>query len=659
MKAYIINDERLREKEEKVFRSIILIVFIISLIFIGNLFFIKDVNTSDFELTLGFIRLFNSILSILAFGSCLISYNRLKKDSVFIISLIYLILFIDISMGQLDYLSFYHNEYNLSNYITISTSILRVFLLIIAISPKNKISNLISNNKHKSIIFVSIYTIIVGYIEGRLKLINTYDSSILFVLYNIILIFIYCISTYRLFKLGIKEKEYLFIVLGSSIFMLAIKAAYAIYAANTISFYLKLISVAITYISFLVIIAGLFIELYMYISKGKVLNDNLKIFYNMVEHNKHSYMYICNEDNEILYANKKIRDNNYYYDGLNLNKLEILINKKRNILDLKEMEEHLSEKGFFRGILKDEENNKTIDYSVQLINTGINSNDMTVNFIDISDEINMELELEKYKIYDKEKSNFISNISHELRTPLNIFYSTIQLLDIMNNNYNYDFRVKYREYNNTLHINCKRMMRLINNIVDISEIDAGISNPKFGNYDIVSLVEDITLATISYALLKSIDIQFDTDVEEHIIKCDPSMIEKIMLNLLSNAIKFSGKDKMIYVNLSISDEWVKIYVKDEGIGISKDVRNIIFEKFVQVDKSHTRINEGSGIGLSIVKTMIDAHNGCINVDSQINKGSTFSIFLPNEYLENSELRTYTVNTHNVELEFSDIYELSR
>ncbi len=653
----IIKDESLRKTENRVFIGIFIVVLIISTFFIGNLLFRKSINMSDYELTLAFIRIFNSILSILAFGSCLISYNRLKKYNVFIISLIYLILSVDILMGQLDYISFYYNEFKLSNYITVSTSILRVSLLILAISPINKLSSLIVNNKVKSILFVVIYAVILGYIETNYISINTYDTSLLFILYNLLLIFVYFVCTYKLFKLAINEKEYLFIVFGSSIFTLAIKAMYAIQGTSTTSFYIKLMSVSITYISFLVIISGGFIELYLRICKGKVLTDNLNIFYNLVENNKHTSMYICKEDGEVIYANKKMKE---YYFGSNevdLDKLTAIIKEKDNRLYLDEDKKTLFKNGTLKRILK-EENKKTIDYSVQLINIGRGENDIAVNFMDISDEINMEIELEKLKVYDKEKNDFISNISHELRTPLNIFYSTVQLLDIMSKNEKDDFRIKYEDYKETLHINCKRMSRLINNIIDISKIDEGTLKTYFGNYNIVSIVEDVTLSVVNYATLKSINIEFDTEIEEQIIKCDPSMIEKAMLNLLSNAIKFSKEGKSIYVNIVVSNEYVNINVEDEGIGILEENQDKIFKKFVQVDKTSTRINEGSGIGLSIVKSIVDIHGGYIKVESKLGIGSKFSIYLPNTYIKDESIKIYNVNNENTQIELSDIYELS-
>ena len=186
--------------------------------------------------------------------------------------------------------------------------------------------------------------------------------------------------------------------------------------------------------------------------------------------------------------------------------------------------------------------------------------------MDISEFINTELELEKLKVYNKEKTDFMSNICHELRTPINIFYSTIQLLDISLLKTDRDFKETYEKYRRTLHVNCKRMLRLINNVVDISKIETGILKGKFDYYNLVAIVEDVTLSVVNYAELKSINIQFDTNEEEFITMCDPSMIERVLLNLLSNAIKFTPENKNIYVDIYVNDDFAEINVKDEGIG---------------------------------------------------------------------------------------------
>ena len=654
----IISDKSIIEKEKKLFESIICFILLVSCIFIFNIFSNIGDEKSYLESTLFFIRTFSSIISFLAFGGCLISYNRVKRDSIFVISLMYLGLSVGIASGQIDFRSFYYDEFTLFSYITVSTSLLRIFLLVIAITPKNKIKTLIINNKRTSILFVALYTIIFDILEKNISVFQVLNDTRFFIIYNYFIMSVYFISAVRLFIVGLKEKEYIFIVLASSIFMLGIKAIYAVNIVNTTSFYVKLTSVSITYIILLIVIAGSFIELYLYINRTKILNDNLSLFYNLTDNNKHSFMYICNEVGDILYANKKFKE--YYNieskEDFKKIKLKILASKN-NFKNKDEILRVLNTKNVWRGIIKNNDGKMSIDCCIQVIESLGNKKEYAITYMDISDIINKELEIEKMKVYNKEKTEFMSNISHELRTPINIFYSTIQLLDISLLKVDKDFRRIYERYRKTLHVNCKRMLRLINNVVDISKIETGILKGKFDYYNLISIVEDVTLSVVNYAQLKSINIQFDTNEEEFITRCDPSMIERALLNLLSNAIKFTPENKNIYVDICVNDEFAEINVKDEGIGISKSDKSAIFERFVQADKSLTRENEGSGIGLSIVKSIVDLHDGYISVESEVGEGSTFKIIVPNRHYEFIDYKIYDINNYNTELELSDIYEV--
>ena len=203
----------------------------------------------------------------------------------------------------------------------------------------------------------------------------------------------------------------------------------------------------------------------------------------------------------------------------------------------------------------------------------------------------------------------------------------------------------------------------MNNLVDMTKIDSGYMKLIFINCEIVSLVEDITLSIIPYVESKNINIVFDTYIEELEIRCDPESMERVILNLLSNAIKFTNNDGNISVIVEADDKYVFIRVKDDGIGISKDIREDIFNRFVQEDKSLNRKNEGSGIGLALVKSLVELHDGEVYLED-VSEGSEFVVKLPNIKI-NEE-----VNNHNrvmdveskplvqkINIEFSDIYEL--
>jgi signal transduction histidine kinase len=271
----------------------------------------------------------------------------------------------------------------------------------------------------------------------------------------------------------------------------------------------------------------------------------------------------------------------------------------------------------------------------------------------------VELLNKKLIKYENSRTSFFANISHELRTPLNVIYTAEQMLcfDIKHNDFNY---AKINKYTNMIKQNTYRLLRLINNLIDITKIDAANFSVKLINADIVKIVEDITMSVVEFVELNSLNLIFDTEVEEKILACDPDAIERIILNLLSNTVKFTNKNDYIYVNIFLEQDSVCISVKDTGIGISEEMQNVIFDRFVQVDTSFQRATEGSGIGLSIVKSLIEMHNGTVSVKSKLGEGSEFIIKLPDIKIAECE---ETINfckreeklTNRVNIEFSDIY----
>ena len=266
---------------------------------------------------------------------------------------------------------------------------------------------------------------------------------------------------------------------------------------------------------------------------------------------------------------------------------------------------------------------------------------------------------EKLRELEKERNQFFVTLSHELKTPVNIIYSSLQLLTLMKDKNDKAFKEYYLKHEKSVKQNCLRMLKLINNLIDMTKINSGAIKPNFINYDIIQLVEDITMSVLSSVELKGIDIIFDTEIEEKLIKCDPNMIERIVLNLLSNAIKFSSSNGNILVSIASKDGYIIIKVKDDGIGVPLEMKNKIFNKFEQIDKSLNRKTEGSGIGLSIVKLLVDLHSGFIELDSEEGKGSEFSIYLPdctkNEISEKVIREKYNVLEERVITELSDIY----
>lgn len=272
----------------------------------------------------------------------------------------------------------------------------------------------------------------------------------------------------------------------------------------------------------------------------------------------------------------------------------------------------------------------------------------------------LKIKYEEVKEYERIKNEFFANLSHELRTPINILYSCIQLLNFKKTTEKEEFLSYYEKYEKTMKQNCFRMLRLVNNLIDITKIDSGFMKMDFINYDIVKLVEDITMSVIPYVEAKKIDIIFDTEIEELEIRCDPDKIERVILNLLSNAVKFTNVYGKIEVNVSLKDNWVEISVKDDGIGIPAHMKDFIFERFVQTDKSFNRIKEGSGIGLALVRSLIELHGGKVYLNNT-KQGSEFIVMLPNIKDKNYKIDDgkleYEPTVEKICIEFADIYDL--
>ncbi|WBW97083.1 PAS domain-containing sensor histidine kinase [Oceanirhabdus sp. W0125-5] len=273
-----------------------------------------------------------------------------------------------------------------------------------------------------------------------------------------------------------------------------------------------------------------------------------------------------------------------------------------------------------------------------------------------------ERQLKEAKEYERLRNEFFANLSHEFKTPLNLIFSTVQVLNIkLKNIVDQQEKEKVNQYIKILKQNAHRLLRLINNLIDITKIDSNYFSIDLQNCNIVSVVEDITLSVAEYIENKDVEIIFDTDIEEKIISCDPDKIERIILNLISNSLKFTEAGGTIKIDIHDKEETIVISVKDTGIGIPKNKLNVIFNRFAQVDKSTTRNHEGSGIGLSLAKSLVEMHEGIIEVKSEYGKGTEFIIELPVKLLnEKSKVeKNNNIKQDKVErihIEFSDIYE---
>lgn len=260
------------------------------------------------------------------------------------------------------------------------------------------------------------------------------------------------------------------------------------------------------------------------------------------------------------------------------------------------------------------------------------------------------------------KSEFFANISHELRTPITIIKAATQLFNQSLDEDKMVEGVYLKKYVDSIKQNSNRLLRLVNNLIDMTKIDAGYYEIHLENHNIVSVVEDITMSVVEYVEGKAIELIFDTEIEEAVIACDPDKVERIMLNLLSNAIKYSPEFGQIQVYIEQLDHEIRIAVSDNGVGIPENRLQYIFNRFTQVDNTLTRKCEGSGIGLSLVKSLVEMHGGHVWAQSQLNGGTTVTFSLPIKQVTQDidKMQSSKIITSNIErcvIEFSDIYHL--
>lgn len=261
------------------------------------------------------------------------------------------------------------------------------------------------------------------------------------------------------------------------------------------------------------------------------------------------------------------------------------------------------------------------------------------------------------------KTEFFANLSHEFKTPLNIILSTVQLV------MNYiEVNNEYPDYNmfnkclSNIKQNSYRILKIANNLIDMSKIDGNFYSINMGNYNIVEVVENIVQSLAEYMKDNKRNIIFDTIEEEIITACDPDQIERIILNVLSNAMKFTSHGGNIYVDMEVNDRCNKVIIKisNDGEKINFEDRLRIFERFTQSESLLTRRTEGTGIGLTLVKSLVKLHNGEVYVNTEFEEGTQFCIELPIRKMKNfknNNVREKSIvsKVEKFNIEFSDIY----
>lgn len=285
----------------------------------------------------------------------------------------------------------------------------------------------------------------------------------------------------------------------------------------------------------------------------------------------------------------------------------------------------------------EEKSNKTFEkfyeektFSVDILNIKFeNDYYILINMRDISGT----KELEKLKKIDKMKNEFISTMSHELRTPLasikaysETIFNSLEALD----------KDTLTEFMKTILTESEHLENLLNNVLDFSKLETHSLDLEKSKFNLIELIKEVTNSLKDLSQDKKVDIVNETEIQKLEVYLDKVRIKQALANLIQNALKYSDNNKeqkKVIISLEDNDEKIKIIIEDNGIGIPEQEIPKIYDKFYRVDSSLTYEVQGTGIGLSIVKEIIETHDGSIEAESELGKGTKFTIEIPKEMVE--------------------------
>jgi signal transduction histidine kinase len=231
-------------------------------------------------------------------------------------------------------------------------------------------------------------------------------------------------------------------------------------------------------------------------------------------------------------------------------------------------------------------------------------------------------EVESRKLEEIIRAEFLSSISHDLKTPINVIYSAMQVEDIYIKKNDIEI---LKKYNNISKQNCISLIKLTNNLIDNSKINSHFLVPRLEYINVVEVIEDNVMSLIDYVKWNKADLIFDTNTEECYFNIDHEFMDRIILNLVSNAVKFTPDEGKIYVIINDDGENINISVKDNGSGIEQKFIYQAFNRYAVGGKRKTDSKSGTGIGLSVVKQLVELQGGSIEIKRNEDVGTTISM----------------------------------
>ena len=228
------------------------------------------------------------------------------------------------------------------------------------------------------------------------------------------------------------------------------------------------------------------------------------------------------------------------------------------------------------------------------------------------------------------KSEFLANMSHELRTPLN---AILGFSEILKDNLVELTPEQRQECLENIHTSGKHLLELVNDVLDLSKIEAGRMELSYDSFGVLSGVKEVHNVIRSLSERRDIDLSIDVTPEDLEVRADKSKFKQVLYNLLSNAIKFTAQGGRVWVSARHDGDELIVEVGDTGVGIPKEHHTRIFDEFYQLDNATTRQVEGTGLGLSLTRRLVELHGGRIRLESEPGKGSIFTFQLPIAGLE--------------------------
>lgn len=317
------------------------------------------------------------------------------------------------------------------------------------------------------------------------------------------------------------------------------------------------------------------------------------------------------ELNRVISGGKMVTDDSYGDEGKLLVKtLDVF---SENLL------EHKKEKDLYTASLE-EAHLKQMELTKEL--QGLNEQlEKTVN----DKTMHLQGAIKELQEANQAKAQFLANISHELRTPLNVIIGSAEILKEPMLG---ELTQKQNNYIDNIHSSGTHLLQLINDILDVSKIAAGKMHLNISEFGIKDVVNQTVRNMSSYIAEKRLNIEVNIRPEDFMVRADVQKIRQILYNLVSNAVKFTNNDGHILIKVVKLGNMMEVVVKDDGIGIAAENQERVFKEFEQVDASYARENGGTGLGLPLVKKLVEMHGGTVCLQSKIGEGTEILFTIP-------------------------------